>query len=117
MSRESAASGQEKPGTTSSPSRTPSSATSASLVRSGQRVELISHADVGVPARARVASVAELSGGASEQNRLEARVRLGPTAGFRPGVTGEAHITVRRTNLFGGLWWAVRTRVRSDLLL
>ncbi len=49
---------------------------------------------------------------------LEARVRVS-TAGraLRPGVTGQAKIVVRRSSVWGALWWAVRKRVRSDLLL
>jgi hypothetical protein len=36
---------------------------------------------------------------------------------YRPGVTGEAAITVRRSNVIGALWWGIRKRVRTDLLL
>ena len=37
--------------------------------------------------------------------------------GWRSGMTGEAHIIVRRSNAAGALWWAVRKRKRGDLLL
>jgi hypothetical protein len=32
-------------------------------------------------------------------------------------MTGEASVTVRRASLWGALAWAVRRRIRSDLLL
>ena len=82
----------------------------ATLVRPGQPAALISYADVGRPVRAEVASV-------SAAGVPEARVRVTGEAGLRPGVTGEAKVTVRRSNLFGALWWGIRKRVRSDLLL
>ena len=37
--------------------------------------------------------------------------------GLRPGVTGEAKIVVRHSNVFGAMLWAVRKRVRGDLFL
>jgi len=90
----------------------------ATLVRPGQPAALISYADVGRPVRAEVTSVAAAAapnGGGADI--LEARVRVTGDAGLRPGVTGEAKVTVRRSNLFGALWWGIRKRVRSDLLL
>jgi len=82
----------------------------ATLVRPGQPAALISYADVGRPMRAEVASV-------SAAGVLEARVRVTGDAVLRAGVTGEAKVTVRRSSLFGALWWGIRKRVRSDLLL
>jgi hypothetical protein len=32
-------------------------------------------------------------------------------------MTGEASITIRRTNAWGALWWAIRSRIRTDVLL
>jgi hypothetical protein len=32
-------------------------------------------------------------------------------------MTGEASIMVRRSNLWGALWWGFRQRVRTDILL
>ena len=90
----------------------------ATLVRPGQHAALISYADAGRPVRAEVASVsaaAAPSGGGADV--LEARVRVTGDAVLRPGVTGEAKVTVRRSSLFGALWWGIRKRVRSDLLL
>jgi hypothetical protein len=36
---------------------------------------------------------------------------------WRPGMTGEASVTVRQSNVWGSLWWAIRRRVRTDILL
>lgn len=92
----------------------------ATLVRPGQPAALLSYADVGRPVRAAVTSVAAAVAAPGGADVVEARVRLARDAGsgaLRPGVTGRAKITVRRSSLFGALWWAVRKRVRSDLLL
>ena len=45
------------------------------------------------------------------------RVRLPADPAWRPGASGQASVVIRRSNLAGALWWAVRKRVRSDLLL
>lgn len=89
----------------------------ATLVRPGQRAALISYADVGRPVRAEVASVSSAAATGGGTDALEARVRVTADALLRSGVTGEAKVTVRRSNLFGALWWGIRKRVRSDLLL
>ena len=100
----------------------------ASLVRSGQPVTLFPYADAEHPLRATIASVSSGTGrtlGAATGNAaagnvaagVEARVRLPADAAWRPGLTGEASVVVGRSNLLGALWWGVRKRVRSDLLL
>src|SRR3989442_162236 len=63
-------------------------------------------------------AVAAAAAGQAGDGQLEARVLVPRTAGaWRAGATGEAKITLRRSNLIGALVWAVRKRVRSDLLL
>ena len=90
----------------------------ATLVRPGQPVALIPYADVSGALHGRVASVATAAAGQGGDGQLEARVLVPRTAStWRAGATGEAKITVRRSNLIGALVWAVRKRVRSDLLL
>ncbi len=91
----------------------------ATLVLAGQRAAVVPYSDVGAATHAAVTSVAVVGTGAGtrEGGQVEARVRVPGSAAYRPGVTGEARITVRRTNVLGALWWAVRKRVRSDLLL
>jgi multidrug efflux pump subunit AcrA (membrane-fusion protein) len=86
----------------------------ASLAREGQRVKLIFHADPGTRLDADVASVAA---SASPDGRVETRVRLVGAGTLRPGMTGEARITLRESNVWGALWWGIRSRIRTDVLL
>jgi putative peptide zinc metalloprotease protein len=86
----------------------------ATQVRAGQPARLLFHADGGTLA-AQVTSVSQAS--AAGSGALEARVGLGGSARWRPGMTGEASVTVRRSNLWGALWWGFRQRVRTDILL
>ena len=86
----------------------------ATLVRPGQRVDMLSLADVAHPVRGTVTSV---SREAVSRQEIEARVRLAAQPAWRPGAGGSASVIVRRSNIAGALWWAVRKRVRSDILL
>ena len=86
----------------------------ASLAREGQRAKLIAHADPGVRIEATVSSVAP---SASPDGMVETRVRLAGREGLRPGMTGDARITLRESNVWGALWWAIRSRIRTDVLL
>jgi hypothetical protein len=86
----------------------------ASLAREGQRAKLVAHADPGVRLDAAIASVAP---SASPDGVVETRVRLFGADALRPGMTGEARITLRETNVWGALWWAIRSRIRTDVLL
>ncbi len=88
----------------------------ASEVRPGQPVHLIAHADPGSRLATRIASVSAAAAPTSTGS-LEARVRTAVGAAWRPGMTGEASIRVRNSNLWGSLWWALRRRIRSDILL
>lgn len=85
----------------------------ASLVVPGQAVSLIPYGDPAHPLRATVLSVASASG----RTMVEARVRTAAGGVWLPGTTGEASIRLRRSNVAGALWWGVRKRVRTDLLL
>ncbi|MGH7579675.1 MAG: HlyD family efflux transporter periplasmic adaptor subunit [Gemmatimonadales bacterium] len=84
------------------------------LARPGQRVRLISHADPGYRVEGSLTSVAA---SASPDGLVESRVRLAGAEALRPGMTGEARITLRESNIWGALWWAVRSRIRTDVLL
>lgn len=86
----------------------------ASLAQEGQRVRLIAHADPAFRVEAAVSSVAAA---ASPGGLVESRVRLAEGRTLRPGMTGEARITLRQTNAWGALWWAIRSRIRTDVLL
>jgi len=86
----------------------------ATLVAAGQRASLLPYATPRRAIEAPVRSVAPAAG----TGAVEARIRV-PSGlpGLYPGVTGEAKIVVRRTNVLGAIWWAVRKRIRNDLLL
>ncbi|HUF36597.1 MAG TPA: HlyD family efflux transporter periplasmic adaptor subunit [Gemmatimonadales bacterium] len=86
----------------------------ASQVRAGQRVRMVLHAGDGVRLAGTVGSVSEAAGAAGD---VEGRVPLPASAGLRAGMTGEASVTLRDSNLWGALWWAVRRKVRTDILL
>jgi putative peptide zinc metalloprotease protein len=86
----------------------------AGLVRQGQPVKLIFYADGAGSLHSQVTGVAPA---ARVGATIEARVGLGAEAGRRAGMTGEASVTLRHSNLWGSLWWGVRRRIRSDLLL
>jgi putative peptide zinc metalloprotease protein len=86
----------------------------ASLAREGQRARLITYADPGLRLEAAVSSVAA---SASPGGMVESRVWLPGDEALRPGMTGEAKITLRQSTAWGALWWAVRSRIRTDLLL
>jgi putative peptide zinc metalloprotease protein len=86
----------------------------ASAVRPGQAVALICFADIAHPVLAVVRSVSPAAGAGGG---VEARVRLPAGTAWRAGVTGEASVRLRRSNLLGALWWGVRQRVRQDILL
>ncbi|MDP3773780.1 MAG: hypothetical protein Q8Q85_05880 [Gemmatimonadales bacterium] len=89
----------------------------ATLVRPGQTARVVPYSDVGAAASFPVATVSAAAAGDSSQGQFQARVIVAAGRAYRPGVTGEAEVTIRWTNGFGALWWAVRKRVRSDLLL
>ena len=86
----------------------------ATLVAPGQRAAVFVATNGGRTFEGHVSTVAE----AGTVQQLEARLHMaGDARGLRAGVTGEARITVRRSSVWGALWWAIRKRVRSDLLL
>ncbi|MCH7875229.1 MAG: HlyD family efflux transporter periplasmic adaptor subunit [Gemmatimonadetes bacterium] len=88
----------------------------ATMVRAGQSVALITYTGAGETHSGSIVSVSLAALRQGEE--VEARVRLhGRAAGLRAGVTGEAKITIRRSNILGALWWAIRKRIRNDLLL
>jgi hypothetical protein len=86
----------------------------ASLARTGQPVRLIAHADRSFRLEAAVASVAV---SASPGGGVESRVRLAGAEALRPGMTGEARITIRESTIWGALWWGIRRRIRTEVLL
>ena len=86
----------------------------ATLVQPGQAVNLLSGATLDPPLRTRVSAVAVT---ANSPGLTEARVRLAAGDAWRPGMTGRASITLRRSSVWGALWWNLRRGIRSDILL
>jgi multidrug efflux pump subunit AcrA (membrane-fusion protein) len=86
----------------------------STLVQAGQPLRLIFHSNGGRIAT-RVASVAPASTG--DSGTVEVRVALAAGPQARAGMTGEASVTLRQSNVWGSLWWGVRRRIRSDILL
>jgi putative peptide zinc metalloprotease protein len=86
----------------------------ATRVRPGQPVRLVFHADGGT-LDGKVTTVAQVSTAAS--GAVEARMGMRGSERWRPGMTGEASVTVRRSNVWGSVWWAIRRRIRTDILL
>jgi hypothetical protein len=86
----------------------------ATLVRAGLPVRLVFHAD-GATLEQRVSGVSQVS--TPEAGEVEARVGMRDSGRWRPGMTGEASVVLRRSNLWGAAWWAIRKRVRTDILL
>jgi multidrug resistance efflux pump len=84
----------------------------ATRVRPGQPVRLAFHADGGT-LKSQVSTVAQVS----TEGAVEARVGMRGSPRWRPGMTGEASVTVRQSNLWGAMWWAIRRRIRTDILL
>ena len=89
----------------------------ATLVAPGQPAALLPYSGVGDAREAVVTSVSQTSAVSGQTDGIEARLRVAASPVFRPGVTGEVKIAVRRSNVWGALWWALRKHVRSDLLL
>lgn len=83
-------------------------------VQVGQRVRLLSYQDVWHSVSA---TVTEVSTVGDARGRRSARVRLAPGVAWRSGGSGEAQIISRRSTLLGAAMWALRSSVRSDLLL
>jgi putative peptide zinc metalloprotease protein len=87
----------------------------ARYVRQGQRVALVSDVD---RSRGLRATVTEVAARGDSTGGVDAYVLLpGGATAFHPWATGEAKVTLRWSNVFGALWWAVRKRIRNDLLL
>ena len=86
----------------------------ATRVQPGQPVRLVFHADASTMA-GRVTTVSQA--GSAGTGAVEARIGMRGSERWRPGMTGEASVTIRRSNVWGSLWWAIRRRVRTDILL
>ncbi|HKP30796.1 MAG TPA: HlyD family efflux transporter periplasmic adaptor subunit [Gemmatimonadales bacterium] len=92
------------------------SSAGSARVTPGQRVRLISYQRLAVPMEATVTSVSAAAGG-GDFGSLEVRITLPPDSGLLAGATGEASVLWRQSTILGAIWWAVRSRIRNDLIL
>jgi putative peptide zinc metalloprotease protein len=88
----------------------------AVATRPGMPVSLLLDADGARRLHAQVLDVSPIAtqDGSGE---VEATVRVPADAVWRVGTRGEAIVRVGRSTIAGALWWAVRTRMRPELLL
>ena len=86
-------------------------------VHAGQVVHLMAHGDVSDPVSTTVGAVAPAGAGSEQSGTIEVRVPIGRAVTWRAGATGEASVEIRRSTMLAALWWAVRQRVRGDVLL
>jgi multidrug efflux pump subunit AcrA (membrane-fusion protein) len=92
------------------------SSSGSGRVMPGQRVRLISYQRLAAPLEATVTSVSTAAR-AGDFGALEVRIALPPDARLLPGATGEASVLWGRSTVLGAIWWAVRSRIRNDLIL
>ena len=86
----------------------------ATLVGPGSLVQLLPEANLDAPVSGLVSTVSVAT---DQSDTQEARLRLPAAGAWRPGMTGRASITLRRSNAWGALWWTIRRGIRSDILL
>ena len=87
-------------------------------VRPGQTVHAVSYADVAHPWTGEISAVAAGAGlDASSDAAIEVRARHAADRSWRVGSSGEASIVLRRSTVFGALWWKARQLLRTDFLL
>jgi putative peptide zinc metalloprotease protein len=91
----------------------------ATRVRAGQVVRLVTDADPSASIAASVGAVSTAGRGIStaDAGGIEARIPIRAEGAWRAAATGEASVQIQRSSLLGAIWWAMRQRVRGDLLL
>ena len=79
----------------------------------------MTYTDPAQPINALTAAVSPAGRGqaGNDAGAIEARIPVRLEGPWRAVATGEASVEIQRSTLLGALWWAVRKRVRSDLLL
>ena len=83
------------------------------LVRQGSAASLLPDAEAISAVSAVVTSIST----SATPRAVEVRLRLPARAGWRPGMTGRASVTIRESNLWGAVWWRIRRGIRTDILL
>ncbi len=88
----------------------------SSAAEAGQPVSLLLDADAANPRHGRLLHVSPTAGDANP-GAIEATVRLATGGAWRAGARGDARVRVGRSTVGGALLWALRVRLRPDLLL
>jgi putative peptide zinc metalloprotease protein len=87
-------------------------------VHAGQVVHAVSYADVAHPWTGEISAVATSADpGTAGAASVEVRARRVADEAWRVGSSGEASIVLRRSTVFGALWWKARQLLRTDFLL
>jgi multidrug efflux pump subunit AcrA (membrane-fusion protein) len=88
-------------------------------VRPGQLVHTVSYADVAHPWTGEISAVAAGAESATEASggTIEVRALRSADDVWRAGASGEASVVLRRSTVFGALWWKARQLLRTDFLL
>ena len=87
-------------------------------VHAGQVVHAVSYADVAHPWTGEISAVATSADpGTAGAAAVEVRARRVADEAWRVGSSGEASIVLRRSTVFGALWWKARQLLRTDFLL
>jgi hypothetical protein len=86
----------------------------AGYVQAGQPVDLLAESNLTDEVHGKLTEVSAVAG---PGRSVEARLRLPADDSWRAGVTGEASIRLRESNVWGALWWQARRLIRSDLFL
>jgi hypothetical protein len=87
----------------------------ATRVRAGQVAHLVTDASPGSQLVASVAAVSAAGDGSA--GSVEARVPVRTDGAWRAAAAGEARVEIQRSSVLGAIWWAMRQRVRGDILL
>ena len=86
-------------------------------VHPGQLVHAVSYADVHHPWTGEISTVASSADPGAAAGVIEVRARRAADDAWRVGSSGEASVVLRRSTVFGALWWKARQLLRTDLLL
>jgi putative peptide zinc metalloprotease protein len=91
----------------------------ATRVHVGQTVRLVNLADPGSSIVAVLGGVSPAGRGGEGQDAgaIEARVPVRSDGEWRAAATGDAKVEIQRSSLLFALWWAMRQKVRGDILL
>jgi multidrug efflux pump subunit AcrA (membrane-fusion protein) len=91
----------------------------ATRVRAGDTARLVTYADPGHPIGGSIVDVSPAGHGSSGTGpgAIDVRIPVRVDGPWHAGATGEAKVELQRSTMLAALWWAIRQRIRSDILL